>query len=78
MREIFSNFNVNNHVQTRVHHPAFWETIKWILTATYQEQSTNIALMASAEFPEREGCISPSSFYGQLPDNWSHVLALST
>ena len=78
MREIFSNFNVNNHVQTRVHHPAFRETINSILTATYQEQSTNIVLIASAEFPEREGCVFPSSFYGQLPDYWSHVLALPT
>ena len=25
-------------------------------------------LIASAKIPEREGSISPSSFYGQLPD----------
>ena len=25
-------------------------------------------LIASAKFPEREGSISPSSFYGRLPD----------
>ena len=62
------NFNVKNLVQTIVQHPAFRETINLILTATNQEQSTNIVLIATAEIPEREGSISRSSFYGQLPD----------
>ena len=35
-------------------------------------------LIASAKIPEREGNISPSSFYGRLPDYQSHVLVLST
>ena len=42
--------------------------INSILTATNQEQETNITLIASAEIPEREGSILPCSFYGQLPD----------
>ena len=33
-------------------------------------------LIASVKIPEREGSISPSSFYGQLPDYWSHVFSL--
>ena len=36
------NVSVNNLVQTIVQHPAFRETIDSILTATNQEQSTNI------------------------------------
>ena len=39
------NVNGNNFVQTKVQDPAFQETIKSILTATNQEQSTNIALI---------------------------------
>ena len=35
-------------------------------------------LIASAKIPEREGSISPSSFYGHLPDYKSHVLVLPT
>ena len=62
------NVNVNNLVRAIVQHPAFRETINLILTATNQEQSTNIVLIALAEISEREGSISPSSFYGQLPD----------
>ena len=27
-----------------------------------------VLFIASAKIPEREGSISPSSFYGQLPD----------
>ena len=34
-------------------------------------------LVASAKILEPEGGISPPSFYGQLPDYQSHVLALS-
>ena len=62
------NINVNNLVKTVVEHPAFQEVFNSILTATYQEQSTNIVLIALAEIWEREGSISPSSFYGQLPN----------
>ena len=62
------NINVNNLVKTVVVHPAFQEVFNSILTATYQEQSTNIVLIALAEIWEREGSISPSSFYGQLPN----------
>ena len=43
------NVNVNNFVQTKVQDPAFQETINSILTATNQEQSTNIALITSTE-----------------------------
>ena len=32
--------------------------------------------ITSAKVPEHEGSISPSSFYGQLPDYWSHVFSL--
>ena len=35
-------------------------------------------LTASAKIRERQGSISPSSFYGHLPDYLSYVLALST
>ena len=31
--------------------------------------------IASAKILEYEGSISPSSFYGQRPDYWSHVLS---
>ena len=34
-------------------------------------------LIASAKIQERQGSISPSSFYGQLPNYLSYVLALS-
>ena len=60
--------NVSNLVQTLVQYPAFRETINSILTTNNQEQATNIVLIASGEIREREGSISPSSFYGQLPD----------
>ena len=33
--------------------------------------------IASAKIPEREGSISPSSFYGQLPHYWSHAFSLT-
>ena len=35
-------------------------------------------LIALAKIPEHEGRISPSSFFGHLPDYQSHVLVLST
>ena len=35
-------------------------------------------LIASAKIPEHEGIMSPSNFYGHLPNYLSHVLALST
>ena len=35
-------------------------------------------LLASAKIPERNGSIMSCSFYGQLPDYQSHVLALPT
>ena len=34
--------------------------------------------IASAKIPERKGSILPSSFYGHLPNYYSHELALST
>ena len=34
-------------------------------------------VIASAKIQEREGSISPCRFHGQLPDCYSHVLALS-
>ena len=37
----------------------------------------SIVYIASAKIPEREGSISPSNFYGQLPGYWSHVLSLN-
>ena len=49
-------------------HLAFRETINSILTATKQEQLTYIVLIVSAEIPEREGSIYPSSFYMKLPN----------
>ena len=33
-------------------------------------------LIASVKMLEHEGTISPSSFYGQLPDYYSHVFCL--
>ena len=43
--------------------------INSIMTATNQEQWTNIVLIASAEIRKREESIlPPPSFYGQLPD----------
>ena len=33
-------------------------------------------VIASTEILEREGSISPSSFYGQLPDYWSNAFSL--
>ena len=35
-------------------------------------------LIALAKIPEREERISPSSFYGHLPNYWSHLLVMST
>ena len=35
-----------------------------------------LIFIASAKIPERKGSISPSSFYGQLPDYWSRVFSL--
>ena len=61
--------NFNNLVQTIVQHTAFRETFNSILTATNQEQSINIVLIAWAEIRERQG-----SFYRQLADYLSHVL----
>ena len=39
-------------------------------------ESRTIMLIASTKIPERKGSFSPSSFYGQLPDYWSHLLFL--
>ena len=44
----------------------------------WNEMNWNEMLIASTKIPEHEGSISPSSFYGQLPDYKSHVSALST
>ena len=60
------NVNVKNLVQTIVQDLAFRQTIDSILTATNQEQLTFIVLIVSAEIPDREGSIYPSSFYRQL------------
>ena len=73
-----ANVNVSNLVQAIVQHPDFQEMFNSVLTATYREQSTNIVLITSTEIWEHEGSISPSSFYGQLPNYYSHVLALSS
>ena len=62
------NINVSNLVQTIVQHLAFRKTINSILTATNQEKSTNIVLIASAKILEHEESIWPSSYYGQLPN----------
>ena len=53
------NINVNNLVQTIVQHSAFRERIN--LTATDQEQSTSIVLIASAGIAECEESISSFS-----------------
>ena len=50
--------NVKNLVQTIVQHLAFQETINSMLTATNQEQLTDIVLIVSAEILERKGSIS--------------------
>ena len=52
------NVNVKNLVQTVVQHLAFQETINSMLTATNQEQLTDIVLIVSAEILERKGSIS--------------------
>ena len=57
------NISVNNLIQTIVQDQAFWETINSILTATNQEQSPNIVLIASYEIWECEGSISSCGFY---------------
>ena len=41
-------------------------------------REVDLILIASARIPKREGSISPSSFYGQLPIICHNVLALST
>ena len=58
------NVSVNNLVQTIVQHLAFWVTIHSILMATNQKQSASFVPIASAEIPERQGSISPSSLRG--------------
>ena len=63
-----NNVNVKNLVQTIVQHLPFQETINSILTATNQEQLTYIILIVLAEIQKREGSISPSSFYRQVPN----------
>ena len=35
-----------------------------------------VLFIGSAKISEREGTISPSSFYAQLPDYWSHDFSL--
>ena len=72
--DVEGNINVNNLVETIVGHAASRETINSILTAITQEQSSNIVLITSSEIAEVEGSISPSSFYGLLPE----ILALPT
>ena len=52
------NVNVKNLVQTVVQHLAFQETINSMLTATNEEQLTDIVLIVSAEILERKGSIS--------------------
>ena len=47
-----TNISINNLVQTTVQHPAFQEMINSTLTATNQEQSTNIILIALAKISE--------------------------
>ena len=36
----------------------------------------SIVYIASPKIPEREGSISPSNLYWQLPDYWPHVFSL--
>ena len=56
------NVNVKNLVQTIIQHLTFQEKFNSILTtATNQEQLTYIALIVSAEIPECEWSIYPSS-----------------
>ena len=43
------------------------ESLNVMNVATVLEEKI-VLLIASAEIPEREGDISPFSFYGQLPD----------
>ena len=62
------NVNVRNLVQIRVLRLAFRETINFILTATNQEQLAYIVLIVSAEIPELEGSICPSSYNRKLPN----------
>ena len=64
---IEGNITVKNLAQTIVQHLAFRETNDSILAAANQEQLFYIVLIVSAEIPEREGNIYPSSFYRQLP-----------
>ena len=62
------NVNVRNLVQIGVLRLALWETINFILTATYQEILTYIVLIVSAKIPELEGSICPSSYNRKLPN----------
>ena len=55
------NVNFKNLVQTIVQHLTFQEKFNSILTATNQEHLTYIALIVSAEIPECEWSIYPSS-----------------
>ena len=55
------NVSGKNLVETIVEHRTFREKFNQILTATNQEQLTYIALIVSAEIPEREGSIYPFS-----------------
>ena len=41
-------------------------------------REVDVILIAFAKIPEREGSISSCSFYGKLPDCYSHVLSLSS
>ena len=45
-------------------------------TVEYMWVNIRGMLMAPAKIPEREGSISPSSFYGQLPDYYCSSLKL--
>ena len=55
------NVSGKNLVQTIVEHLTFREKFNQILMATNQEQLTYIALIVSAEIPEREGSLYPFS-----------------
>ena len=46
------------------------------MNVTTALEGKSVLFIASAKIPEREGSISPSSFYGQLPDYLSHVFSL--
>ena len=46
--------------------------LKIVLGQKLQPIITNYRVCFGS-IPERKGSISPASFYGQLPDYWSHV-----